>query len=72
VPLQAELVSEIAILSRDEDSTLVDGFLRVARTVARISQRTSAPAALVGRQPRDPRSASRPAARALELVRASS
>ena len=44
VPLASALGCEIAIFSRDEDSTTVTGFLRLARTAARAAQLAAAPA----------------------------
>jgi DNA-binding transcriptional LysR family regulator len=54
VPLEAELGSEVAILSREEDSTIITGFLRVARTMARASERVSASAPPVRCDPVSP------------------
>jgi DNA-binding transcriptional LysR family regulator len=45
VPFSAPLGCEVAIFSRNEDSTTIAGFLRVAQTMARAAQRlASAPA----------------------------
>jgi hypothetical protein len=34
VPLEPPVICEVAVLSRDEDSTTVTGFLRLARATA--------------------------------------
>ena len=42
IALDAELATEIAVLSRDEGSTLVTGFLRLARSAVRAAHQAQA------------------------------